>query len=81
MTSLSSFVIGPAAFTATTAIPRHAPAKKLAWHGNAVASGGLDPVRISGAAAWLGAGAQRLARRVVYQLNSRSVLCFFREDR
>jgi cob(I)alamin adenosyltransferase len=37
----------------------------------------IDLVQIGGKAAWLGAGAQRLARRVVYQLNSRSVLCFF----
>jgi hypothetical protein len=80
MTSLSSSVIGPAPFTANTAISRHAPAKRLSWHGNAVASGCFDPAGIGGVAAWLGAGAQRLARRVVYQLNSRSVLCFFRED-
>lgn len=77
MTSQSSSVIASASFTTLPAISCHAPANRLARHGNAVAFGGFDPVWIGDVAAWLGAGAQRPARRVVYQLNSRSVLCFF----
>ncbi|WP_120502312.1 hypothetical protein [Roseovarius sp. EL26] len=57
-----------------------APTTRLARDEVAVATGGFDSGRIGGVAAWLGAGAQRLARRVVYQLNSRSVLCFFWRD-
>lgn len=64
MTSRPSSVIGPAPFTTHPAIPCHAPTKRLAWHGIAVASGGFDPARIGGVVAWLGAGAQRFARRV-----------------
>ena len=77
MTSQSLSVFGPTPFTSHPAIPSHTPTKRLVWHGIAVACGGFDPARIGGTAAWLGAGAQRPARRVVYQLNSRSVLCFF----
>jgi hypothetical protein len=58
-----------------------APTKRLARVGVAAAEGGFGPIGTGGVAAWLGAGAQRLARRVVYQLNSRSVLCFFCRDR
>jgi hypothetical protein len=80
MTSQSSSVIRSTPFTSHPAIPCHTPTKRLVWCGNAVTNGGFDLAQIGGVAAWLGAGAQRLARRVVYQLNSRSVLPFFQGD-
>ena len=64
MTSQSSSVIRSTPFTSHPAIPCHTPTKRLVWHGIAVACGGFDPARIGGAAAWLGAGAQRPARHV-----------------
>jgi len=57
MTTRSSSVNEPASIADHNTIPYHASAKRLSWHGKAVANGDFDSARIGGVVAWLGAEA------------------------